>query len=74
MTAVRIGVVLSAVVVALGTVWSVAGYLSNRGTDVAGLFAAGAIFFGGIALALIWLAVFVVVVIQKGIRVLGGSQ
>jgi hypothetical protein len=64
---------MSAVVVVVGIIWSVGGYLSNRGTDVAGLFAAGAIWFGGIALALIWLGVFLGYVIRQGIRVLGDS-
>jgi len=74
-TAIRVGVALSAVVVALGVMWSVVGYISNRDTDVAGLFAASAIFFGVPVLAVIWLGVFVVIVIQKGIRVLGdGNQ
>jgi hypothetical protein len=70
----RIGVVLSAIVVGLGIAWSVVGYLSQGGAGGAALGGAAAIFFGGIALALIWLAVFVVIVIQKGFRVLGGGE
>jgi hypothetical protein len=72
MTAVRIGVVLSAAVLVLGAFWTLASYFSHKDIGDAELAAAAAILFGGIALALIWLAVFVAVVIQKGIRVLGG--
>ena len=72
--AVRLGVVLSGVVVVLGVIWSVWGYSANGDNDVGVLFVGGAIVMGGVALAVIWLAVFVVLVIQKGIRVLGGEE
>ena len=72
--AVRLGVVLSGVVVVLGVIWSVWGYSANPDNDVGVLFVGGAIVMGGIALAVIWLAVFVVIVIQKGIRVIGDGR
>ena len=50
---------------AFAIVWSAGGYFSARGSDAAGLFAAGAILFGGIALAVIWLGVLVVYVINS---------
>jgi hypothetical protein len=72
-TAIRIGVALSAPVVFLGIAWSVVGYLS-QGAGGAALAGVAAVFFGVMALAVIWLGVFVVIVIQKGVRVLGDGR
>jgi len=74
MTAVRIGLVLSGIVVILGTLYGVVGDFTTTETTEAGLFIVFAVYFGTPALAVIWLGVFVAIVIQKGIRVLGGNE
>jgi hypothetical protein len=68
--AVKLAALLSAAIVLVGVGWIVVAAVSGLG-EGAGTAAIGVAFAGGMTLAVIWLVVFVVYVIQMAFRVLG---
>lgn len=66
--AVRIGVALTGAVVIAGVVIGVWGYSANRGTSEADVWILVPVYYGGIALVVIWLSVLIASVIGKAQR------